>query len=206
MQEGATDPISLREAPARFLTADWDKIVELSGSPANALDVFSNPERAISAFMRRKAMGAGRGSPRHHKTEQAYLLSEKIRDDFKTICASGKLVGEGIFSGTDRRQDIPAEIWSDAANHFESNEITSKWGTYHHVMIRTAAAVQDALRAQLVAWLTQRLSERGPELKKILADAALEQFGGAYRVRAFNFAFAEVYGHARGRPPAPPGK
>jgi hypothetical protein len=200
MQAGATEPIPLREAPARFLTADWEKLVEIAESVPKAMAMLSNHEPGIIGFYRSGVIGAGDGLPHHHKTEQAYLLSEKMKDDFKTICAAGKLVGEGIYSGTDQRQEIPAEIWNELVIHFESNQITSKRGTYHYVMIRTAAAVEDDLRAQLVAWLTQRLSERGSESRKILVDAALEKFQGSYRVRTFNDAYGDVYGHVRGRP------
>jgi len=201
MQEGATDSISLRDAPARFLTADWDKLVGLSGSTV-ALHVLSKPDPPGSTFYRRQVIGAGLSSPGHLRAEEASLVSEEITAAFKAACASAKLIGSGIFSNTGLRQDILAEAWKDLVVDFGSNQISAAWGCYNFVKVR-AAPCHDDLHARLVAWLNERLAERGPELKKILTVAAKMQFEGTYRDRAFNDAYRDVYGHARGRPPAP---
>src|SRR5208283_2252100 len=95
-----------------------------------------------------------------------------------------------------------AEVWKDLGVDFESDRVSSDWGCYNCVKVRAAAACYDDFHARLVAWLKERRSEQGREPRKILAAVAKTQFGGAYRVRAFNHAYRDAYGRARGRPPA----
>jgi hypothetical protein len=138
MQKGANASISLRDAPARFLTVDWGKLVELTGSETKALDALSNQEPAIIAFYRRGTIEEGRATGEGRKEEEAYLLAEKMRADCRSLFASTKLRGTGIFSGTGLSQDIPAEMWTDLALDFANSRAAGRSGNYEYVAITEA--------------------------------------------------------------------
>jgi len=112
---------------------------------------------------------------------------------------SGRLNGEGIFSGTGQHQSIPTKIWPELILNFETGEAKGKIGCYFHVLISEPAARVD-LQSRIVRWLKKRLLGVGPELKKELDHAARAEFGETHQVRAFNDAYSEVYQHERGRP------
>ena len=93
MQEGATEPISLRDAPARFLTADWDKLGRTIRIARAALHVLSNPDPPAITYL---SPPSDRKSASHHpaiagRRRQALLGGNYRRT--QTDCATAKLIG-----------------------------------------------------------------------------------------------------------------
>jgi hypothetical protein len=83
------------------------------------------------------------------------------------------------------------------ANSFVSGAVV-----YSHVRLALDRAPSDKEErvAKVVAWLKQRLDERGDEPKKVLSEEAQRKFGSPLSTREFHAAYTKCYGRSRGRP------
>lgn len=99
------DPIKLRDAPARFLNTD--RLMELKGSDAKAVETLSHPDPGILIYYRRQVIAAGRGGPEAQAQEDTSALVERMIASFRELGASGQIIGHGIYSWTGLRQPIP---------------------------------------------------------------------------------------------------
>jgi len=96
------------------MAPEWAELVALKGSPAQALDAISRPEPGIIGYYRRLTLVEGSNSPAGRaameEQEAVYRLAESMRDAFKAMLASGRLIGTGIYRGTGLRQQAPPEV------------------------------------------------------------------------------------------------
>ena len=196
------EAVSLKDAPARFLNVDWDRLVELKGSESQAIEALSKPDPAALVHIRREVIARGRDGAKARAEEVIFLLVEKMIADFRALATSGQIAGAGIFSGTGLRQVIPPELWSGLRLDFNSGAANGAGFSYSFIQIEETrpGSHADEPVATLVAWLRRRQSDNGVESKKKLEAAAQKEFADAFRVRAFNDAYKQVYERPRGRP------
>ena len=208
MSGGANPPaeVRLREAPARFFADAWAMLVFLKKGEGQALAALGQRNTGFLVYMGIEAMESGAmSSERKQKTrdeQKADELIQRLLADFRRFAADGRLIGSGIFVGTGKRQDIPCELLADAEIEFPKDRVTSGKLEYCAVRVRepeTPTAESDPIKP-IQEWVEERRRQRGAEKKQALQEAAREAFGDACTVRAFEAAYAAVYGRKRGRP------
>ena len=198
--------VALGDGPARYLADAWSRLVELEGGEADALEALDHPDSGFLVNLRREGLSSGAGSvesrQRSKKDEEAYGLTEKIREGLRHLGADGRLLGTGLFVGTGQRQDIPPELWANAKFEFASGRLMSGKFEYHVVTLREpeGSAAENDLDITIRDWLSDRRLQLGDEKKSALQAAARVAFGDAFTVRAFNTAYSAVYERKRGRP------
>jgi hypothetical protein len=198
-------PIKLSEAPARLFADDWTELVLLKEGEASALAALDSRNGGFLDFYRRQSIESNSGtvtSRRAEDDEKADALVDRLQADFRSLGAKGHIIAVGLYLGTGQPQRIPSKLWADAKMEldFGANTAAANGFVYHYVTVELVEAPVETVVVAIRVWLERRRTERGDELKKILRDAAREEFDGAFTVRAFNLAYGACYGRARGRP------
>jgi hypothetical protein len=93
------DAINLRDAPRRFLSDDWLRLVELMGSESRAIEALSRPEPPMFVVYRRDLMQGGGGSAEVRAAEEEAELLQKMIADLRALAASGQIIVEGSIWG-----------------------------------------------------------------------------------------------------------
>ena len=192
--------VRLREAPARYFPDAWAKLVELTKGETQALHALDHPDPGFLAHYRRSS----RSTDPQHKEEKIYELVQKIISNLCMLGAERTFLASGIYAQTGLHQDIPSGLWAatNAKIEFTTDQVALGEYKYCDVAVREpkASVAQDDLDKPIRDWLEERLRQRGAEKKQALLGAAREAFGDACTVRAFDAAYAVVYGRKRGRP------
>jgi len=199
------NPIRLSEAPTRFFADDWARLTSLKGGRAEALKALDSPDPL--ADYRREFLKTNLGTQQLREELVAWdevdMLVNRLHEGMRALGFEGRITASGLFTGTARREVVPAELWPTAKIAFGAEEVASNGFIFRYVTVEPAAASVDieSVASAMSAWLGGRRAERGDEAKKVLQDAARERFGETFRVQIFNTAYADCYGRSRGRPP-----
>jgi len=92
------DAINLRDAPGRFLSDDWLRLVQLKGSESGAIEALA-PEPGLIGYLRGELIAEGEGSAEVQAAEEASKLAQKMITNLQALGASGQIIGKGIYSG-----------------------------------------------------------------------------------------------------------
>ncbi len=189
--------INLRDAPALCLNTDWTVLIELTGSADEALKALDAQDPPVNVYYRRKLIDEGRARPEDKKSEDIYSLAEKMREDFRSLGASGNITGHGFLALSGEEKKIPPALWRELTFRYSENMAEGNGWNYTQVTIGVGSNVR--LQA-LVAFLRERHSLNPDEGKKSLTTQARVHFGQQFSVRDFDNAYGQVYNRARGRP------
>jgi len=198
--------VKLSQAPGRFLGETWARLDQLRGGEHRALEVLDHRNDGIIGFYRQENLKSNRLSL---ESRQRFLVEKEIDElrsavkaELRDLGGKGRIVASGLYVETGQRQAIPAQLWSPAEFDFAAQSVTSGEFVYRIVTVepRIGSTATESTVAAIRAWLEKRRGERGEQHKKVLHQAAQEEFREAFRVRAFNEAYGATYGRVRGRP------
>ena len=203
--------VPLEEAPEQFFDQDlWSDFVSRCGSRQAALRKISYPEDGFFVAARRSvAKEPTLTGAKAREQEEVAQLGQRIVARFCERLVGGESMTTGMQPPSIERIGMPGELWSKLIPNFEDSKAEGGGYFFAHIRVIEAshvASTEPQIVKRLGAWLTKRREQHGDELKKTLLHLAHEEFGEAFKSRAFDVAYRRIYGRKRGRPPGLQGR
>jgi hypothetical protein len=200
----ARNDFPLRDAPEKvFDQTQWAEFVSRMGGRQEALLRISRKEPGIIAFYRQEiAKGSGLDGHRARQKEEIAVLGNTLVAGFVERLAREEIIASGLSSVAIERKEIPAERWSDLWPNFAEDQAEGKELTFTKVRVFEAAGLRTSQPSrfdQCVSWMRER-QLAGEQLRKVLAEEALQRFEPPLTTREFGAAYKTVFGRLRGRP------
>lgn len=184
-----SEGIPLCEVPNHFFDPrEWKKLVDLCGSPAQAISEISIPSLAYFAH-------------RANLPPPTIVLANSLVERFLARLRQGECTATGYDPNKRCRTELQPEDWGRCQLNFAEDQAFTGAQNFTHIRVfrRDDRPESAKLLDELVSWLRERQTQ-GESRRGVLEGEAEKRFGPALTTRIFAAAYTAVFNKKRGRP------